>query len=305
MIETPASTAASLARALLALRNADGGWGASGGAPSNVEATALALLALGPGGAPTAAHWLARTQRRDGAWSYLEKVDQPSWATSVAVLALLDAGRRDAAGAGARWLVGSEPQPLPWRMRLRYWLAPEAQAVELDPELEGWPWVPGAFGWVEPTAFAMLAVRAAGAGRRARGRVRDGAGMLLDRMCTGGGWNYGNRRVLDTDLEPYPDTTAIALLALHGVAPADRLTSSLSLLEPLLGDHASGLALGLAALCFQRFGQDASAAIHRMQQRWERTRFLDDVRSLAVARIALEPGRAAALYGKPATGAGS
>jgi hypothetical protein len=42
--------------------------------------------------------------------------------------------------------------------------------------------------------------------------------MLLDRRCRDGGWNYGNRRVLGADLPSYPETTALALMALDGHA---------------------------------------------------------------------------------------
>ena len=40
--------------------------------------------------------------------------------------------------------------------------------------------------------------------------------MLLDRRCRDGGWNFGNRRVLGADLPSYPETTALALMALNG-----------------------------------------------------------------------------------------
>jgi hypothetical protein len=42
--------------------------------------------------------------------------------------------------------------------------------------------------------------------------------MLLDRRCRDGGWNFGNRRVLGADLPSYPETTALALMALNGHA---------------------------------------------------------------------------------------
>ena len=45
--------------------------------------------------------------------------------------------------------------------------------------------------------------------------------MLLDRRCRDGGWNYGNRRVLGADLPSYPETTALALMALDGHTAVD------------------------------------------------------------------------------------
>jgi hypothetical protein len=43
-----------------------------------------------------------------------------------------------------------------------------------------------------------------------------GEKMILERRCSDGGWNYGNRRVLGEDLRSYPETTALALLGLSG-----------------------------------------------------------------------------------------
>lgn len=39
--------------------------------------------------------------------------------------------------------------------------------------------------------------------------------MLLDRACVRGGWNAGNSVVFGVPLEPQPDFTAMALLALR------------------------------------------------------------------------------------------
>jgi hypothetical protein len=55
-----------------------------------------------------------------------------------------------------------------------------------------------------------------------------GEKMILERRCSDGGWNYGNRKVLGTDLPSYPETTALALLGLSG-NPALDLSAPLSL----------------------------------------------------------------------------
>jgi uncharacterized protein (DUF362 family) len=92
---------------------------------------------------------------------------------------------------------------------------PEVQAMfDIDPDRVGWPWAEGTFAWVEPTAWAVFALRAAGFGNHAR--VIEGVKLLLDRAFDSGGINYGNRKVLESMTEPIPGPTAIMLLALQG-----------------------------------------------------------------------------------------
>lgn len=83
-----------------------------------------------------------------------------------------------------------------------------------DRTLQGWPWVEGTHSWVEPTAYAVLALRTCG--QTNHPRVREAVRLLGDRVLPGGGWNYGNTRVMGNILRPFPATTGIALAALAG-----------------------------------------------------------------------------------------
>ena len=89
--------------------------------------------------------------------------------------------------------------------------------MPFDASKHGWAWTESTFGWVDPTARAVLALRLLRPGAPA---IDDGVGMLRDRETVGGGWNYGNRVVLGEDLEPYAQTTAAALVALQRADPA-------------------------------------------------------------------------------------
>ena len=51
--------------------------------------------------------------------------------------------------------------------------------------------------------------------------------LIYDRMCESGGWNYGNSQVLGETLWPYPDVTAIALIALRDRATSEANQKSL------------------------------------------------------------------------------
>ncbi|MBZ5594115.1 MAG: terpene cyclase/mutase family protein [Acidobacteriia bacterium] len=208
---------------LEASQNPDGGWGYFPGRPSWLEPTAYALLALSERRGPAYERgWrlLRSWQIPCGAWRPCAAVDQPHWSTSLALTLHSVAGVRDAAfQRGFDWLLTSAGAEGRMAARIAHWLCPSI--VEFDPGLAGWPWEAGASSWVEPTAHALMALRCAA--RRTKdpawtGRMAMSERMLLDRRCRDGGWNYGNRRVLGADLPSYPETTALALMALDGHA---------------------------------------------------------------------------------------
>lgn len=290
-VKEPAAVDRQVQADLTGLRNADGGWGATRGLPSNTEATALSLLAVQASSAEAggAVRWLTERQREDGSWAFTEAVPAPSWATSLATLALGRAGEDEAARRGLRWLLRQEGREFPLLMRLRYRFFPEEQAVELDPSLRGWPWVPDTFGWVEPTSYALLALKILRplAGRGAEGRIRDGERMILDRVCAGGGWNYGNSRVLDEELEAFPDTTALALLALQDRPRDERITRSLDALHEMLTINQSGLTLALSILCLELYGEQTEPLRKNLRERYGEAGFLSETRTLALAALAL------------------
>lgn len=281
---------------LLELQNADGGWGTTADRPSNTEATALATLALhrGVAGRDRGLEWLLSRQAADGSWSWTAEVAAPSWASSQAILALTDDGREPArVASGVTWLLAREGRDLDWRFRLRELLR-RRRINELDGTLTGWPWTAGTFSWIEPTSFALLALKAALPGprsRRATERIREAEKMILDRECHGGGWNYGNRRVLGADQAAYPDTTALALLALQGARVGATRERGLAALDRLTAVAGSGLALSLAAICRRACGLDPTDLLARVSQRFGETGFMDETRVLALALLASrDPG---------------
>jgi hypothetical protein len=278
-------------------QNADGGWGAFPNRPSNTEATALAVLALATAtaGALTATvqrgvQWLATRQNRDGSWPLGSGFTEGSWATPLAVLCLtvvgLDRGR---ALDGARWLLAARGRSLGWVASVVHRVAPSKLPTRLDPDLVGWPWSRDAFSWVEPTAWALLALKKLGGQpdpARGRERITQGEQLLYDRMCEAGGWNYGNSSVLGVDVPPYADTTALALIALqeHRTRPANE--RSLGTLLTMLATVDSGLTLALSVLCLSIYGRDVRLLRERLQRAYTRTEFLRETRALALGVLA-------------------
>jgi hypothetical protein len=121
---------------------------------------------------------------------------------------------------------------------------------DVDTSLVGWSWVSQTFGWVEPTAWALLALELAGKG--AHPRAVEGRRLLENRCIHEGGWNYGNKVVFNHTLMPFLDTTALALLAL-GDHNRDLWNRNLDLLERSLPEIHSLLSAALVCLCFARF----------------------------------------------------
>jgi uncharacterized protein (DUF362 family) len=99
-----------------------------------------------------------------------------------------------------------------------------AEMHDIDHRLIGWPWALGNFSWVEPTAWACLALERAGYGDHPR--VREGRQLLLDRIAETGGANYGNRCIFDRPTESQVEPTALLLLALQRCQEQDRLQTS-------------------------------------------------------------------------------
>ncbi len=224
-------------------QNADGGWPYLPGGPSAVEPTCFAMLAL--------------SSPERGA-EFLSGENESQWTDALALFAL---SRRNC---------------LPeWREKLvTRLLAAEGVRVapttenELDGSLRGWPWVSGSFSWVEPTSYALLALKAVGHGSHPR--VAEGERLLLDRACVDGGWNYGNRVVMGAKLSAFVPTTAWATLALQGNRDAQPVVKrGLDFMEAELARRQSALTLSLAMLSFAVFERATAKwadALARRQQ---------------------------------------
>ena len=280
---------------LLDMQNPDGGWPSQAGRSSNTEATAYALLALRAvaAGDTTRAgerglRWLSDRRRPDGSWAFSAPVPEASWATGIATLALLGEDR-DRARSSVGWLLGQQGRSLGWHHSLLYRVAPSLLSVRLNPDLKGWPWRSHATGFVEPTAYSLIALKKLRphTDRRAEARIQEAEAMLYDRMCPNGGWNYGNSVVLGVDLPPYADVTALTLIALQDYRGSEPNVVSLAALRRMLSEVDSSLALAWGTLCLSLYGEDTESLKRRLERRYRERPFLVDTRSLALTLLAL------------------
>jgi uncharacterized protein (DUF362 family) len=197
---------------LLKLMAADGGWGYRANQPSHLEPTVLAILALTGGGEQYLSvvnkAWTAVESHAlaDGTYRLTRGRPQAVWPTALVLFAKSATGQ--AAPRTEAALLATEGRVLK--------ADPEvADMIDIDVRLKGWPWAESTFSWVEPTAWACLALRSSGRGSEPR--VMEGLRLLVDRAFETGGANYGNRTVLGRTTEPIPGPTALLLLALQGL----------------------------------------------------------------------------------------
>jgi hypothetical protein len=259
-------------RLAAALRDArtQGGFGPLAGAAPEPEPTAVATLALDD---PAGREWLAANQHADGRFTVVRGPVESTAATALAALAL------DAGAARDRAL-----DALPG---LRVRRTPREALVPHDPTTRGWGWTPATSAWVEPTAWAVLALRRL---RPDSPAIADGLRVLADRECVEGGWNYGNRVVYGVEIEPFVHTTATALLALQGVEP-DLVARARRLLLARWPSEPGGLSLAVTLAALRLTGEaPGDEIVTALTASFDTTRFLGSVLALAWATLATGPG---------------
>jgi uncharacterized protein (DUF362 family) len=232
----------------------DGGWGYSPGQPAHLEPTCLGLLALS---LQPDAHRetfdkakavLATHAVSDGTYRLARGREEAIWPTALVLFVqnVLDFSveERKRTAAALLRLRGGTPRII----------QDDQEIHDIDLTIVGWAWAEGNFSWVEPTAWACLALRRAGYGEHER--VKDGQRLLLDRTFDEGGINYGNRHILGKPLEPVPGPTALTLLALQGRENEPRVAASVRYLqqEDILGDD-------LEQLCWARIALTPFAGV--------------------------------------------
>jgi hypothetical protein len=208
------------------------------GAPSEPEATSLMVLAFDDA---EGRGWLSSAQLPDGS----------SGLRAGAVF-------RDVTALAALALPAGDP-----RERALDRVVATAGVNGPDPTIvaAGWPWTDDAHGWVEPTAWGLLALRRERP--TARSRIDDAIALLGERECVEGGWNYGSRTTLGVDLVPFVQTTALALLAIGDEEPSLVARGVASLERQWRSESAGILSLATAVCALDVVRSDHASAARR------------------------------------------
>jgi hypothetical protein len=286
---------------LLAAQNSDGGWGWTKERNSTTECSSLASLALAALNDDTQAiairrgqDWLIQRQSEEGNWALSDSLAAPSWATAIAMLALNPWPKYHPQVVKAgKWVLTQEGNRPGLLANLLLALSFQKKSVTLNEDLIGWPWMPGTFSWVEPTSYFLIAlkqIRPYLTGTNVDERIKQGESMIYDRMCNGGGWNYGNSVVYGEKLWPYADITAIALIALQNHRDAMENRISFAALQKAAKEANSGLALSWSAICCEIYGEDPGYLRKLLMSGFEATGFLGETKALALYILALAGG---------------
>ena len=213
-------------------QNGDGGWAYSQGC-SWTEPTVFVLLAQTATTPDRESFlrgkkFLSSLARGDGGWSPQPGEEESTWVTALVALLPEEAVDAQQRRRAIGWLQDKTGQESGWRFKLQQRLAGNK-----DDFPDGWAWFPGAAAWVIPTSLSILAFerelrRDARKSPEMTRRVEAGKRFLLTRMCADGGWNHGANRALGHDGDSYPETTGIALLALHGEARSSRMERAIA-----------------------------------------------------------------------------
>ncbi len=250
-------------------QNSDGGWGFRPDATSRAEPTCWALKALIAVGAAEHSdaeailrglNFLTAGQLPDGSWPATPEEKNGCWVTSLACWVLASSGDgkySKAIGDGLRWVCDDWPRDSsPWRRWLRK-LSSSGRHSKQNDALRGWGWTPGTSSWVEPTAFALLALESQPAialPGNAEERRKLGEALLYDRMCPGGGWNCGNPEVYGVAGEPLVIPTTWALLALRRHPERSENIESLAWMEKNFAHIKGPGSYALARICLSGYG---------------------------------------------------
>jgi uncharacterized protein (DUF362 family) len=242
---------------LAALACRGGGWGYAPDQPAHLEPTCLALLALARDPERFAAviesgrNWLRRCATGDGTYRLGRGRPESIWPTALVLFTQAALGdKNDSLQQTAGALLS---------IKGRQTDSPDDGPSDIDDRLIGWPWAEGNFSWVEPTAWACLALRRIGQGKHPR--VEEGLKLLRDRTLEQGGINYGNRRIFGISLEPIPTPTALMLLAVQGRCEEPSIDRSIEYLR-----RAAENSDDLEHLCWARLALDVYADNPRVRE---------------------------------------
>lgn len=267
------------------------GWGYYTGKTSRIEPTCWALLALANSSEHAEGAWPSLSRPHIEFLERLQGADGLLVETAPALVNLAVNGLASVVLASH----AAPGSPTVRRRLIDAIIALKGVGVtQTDPRqdstLQGWPWVRDTFSWVEPTAWCLLALKCnhaiAGSGA-ATARELEAERVLVNRMCTGGGWNYGNAAAFGQDLRAYVSTTAVGLLALQDKTDSAAVVQSLAWLRAQRLSESGTMTLALVSLTLRLFGVPADDVDERLAMAVSTSERSGNLHTVAMALYAL------------------
>src|SRR5437879_5048780 len=178
-------------------QNADGGWAYFPGKRSWLEPTLYATLALhGESAADRSFSLIQSWALPRGGWKMSADVEDANWTSALCLTVYAARGISDAAfESGLNRVLGTVGAEGSFLSQLSQRLNPSL--VDVDEDVQGWPWRAHNSSWVEPTVHSVVALQRVEAKSQhkhqhlaIRARLDSAEKMLLNRRCLDGGWNY-------------------------------------------------------------------------------------------------------------------
>lgn len=248
----------------------DGLWPYFPGQKPSTEATAWCAIAMRDDAAvaESALNALIAACNADGGWSTEPKFVPSDWTSGPALLALRvlheqskqTRASEKAIQKGLEYMFDSRTEFYGTFARLLLLMANGKQGLEYA---RGWPWSPSCFHWIEPTSYALLALKVptlpkAGVYAEIISRANQ---FVIEHECKGGGWNHGSAFCLQSYLPPYIVTTAEALLALQERPDLEAVKAGLQFLEKTEPDECSAMEHAWAILALHAHNRPTKALV--------------------------------------------
>jgi hypothetical protein len=248
---------------LLEKQSQEGWWPYKQAHQPSIEATCWSAISLRKNKkAQLAANYLVSIQNPDGGWSAIKDLGRSDWTSALALLTLrhlIDEPHPQTAPSNPTAMEISALHAVTHLVEARTdFYSPAAKALIfflkgpyfLNHYTRGWPWTPKAFNWIEPTSYALLALKATHLAKDnlVKNALDRASEYMLNEMCLGGGWNYGNKDMLGANLPPYPVTTAQALCALQDHKEHEVVGKSMTYLSKKAPEHDTTMSLSWAIL---------------------------------------------------------
>jgi hypothetical protein len=254
------STSLAKAKDFLRKNGTGGSWAYHPGQAPSVEATAWCAIAMrnDEDVRASAISYLMNVQNSDGGWSSEHTFGISDWNSTLGLLSLRllsDTANDKKLKSAVQFLLDDKTD----------FYNPFAKVIvsilkgrEFLQYPQGWPWNRDCFHWVEPTSYALLALKPLSTPSMKESLQRADA-FLIDHACIGGGWNHGDYKPLGFPTPPYPVTTAQALCALQDIPSDATVQAGLHYLNKVSNEQNTVMSLAWSILARDLYGEDTAA----------------------------------------------